>query len=66
MAQGITNAPTTCQRLMQRVMGRISLKEVLGFLADIVLCKTLEGHETRLKHVIQQLRANGLKLSCIV
>lgn len=45
-------------------MGSINLKEVLVFLDDIiVLSCTLEEHETRLKHVFQQLRANGLKLS---
>lgn len=64
MPQGITNAPSTFQRLMEKVMGSINLKEVLVFLDDIIVfSSTLEEHETRLKHVLQQLRDNGLKLS---
>ncbi|TKS65786.1 Retrovirus-related Pol polyprotein [Collichthys lucidus] len=64
MPQGITNAPSTFQRLMERVMGSLNLKEVLVFLDDIIVfSSTLEEHEIRLKHVLQQLRENGLKLS---
>ena len=64
MPQGITNAPSTFQRLMERVMGSINLKEVLVFLDDIIVfSSTLEEHEIRLKHVLMQLRENGLKLS---
>ncbi|KAI3376048.1 hypothetical protein L3Q82_016579, partial [Scortum barcoo] len=64
MPQGITSAPSTFQRLMEKVMGSINLKEVLVFLDDIIVfSSTLEEHETRLKHVLQQLRENGLKLS---
>lgn len=64
MPQGITNAPSTFQRLMERVMGTINLKEVLVFLDDIIVFSTtLEEHEARLQHVLQQLRENGLKLS---
>lgn len=62
--QGITNAPSTFQRLMERCMGSLHLKEVLVFLDDvIVFSSTLKEHETRLLHVLQQLRENGLKLS---
>ena len=64
MPQGITNAPSTFQRLMERCMGSLNLKEVLVFLDDvIVFSSTLEEHETRLLHVLQQLREYGLKLS---
>ncbi|KAJ8004302.1 hypothetical protein DPEC_G00157720 [Dallia pectoralis] len=64
MPQGITNAPSTFQRLMERCMGSLNLKEVLVFLDDIIVfSSTLEEHETRLLHVLQQLRENGLKLS---
>lgn len=31
MPQGVTNAPSTFQRLMERCMGDINLKEVLVF-----------------------------------
>ncbi|GAA6094909.1 uncharacterized protein LOC112847669, partial [Tachysurus ichikawai] len=64
MPQGITNAPSTFQRLMERCMGSLNLKEVLVFLDDvIVFASTLEEHEARLLQVLQQLREHGLKLS---
>ena len=64
MPQGITNAPSTFQRLMERCMGSLNLKEVLVFLDDvIVFSDTKEEHERRLLHVLQQLREYGLKLS---
>ncbi len=62
MPQGITNAPSTFQRLMQRCMG--DLKEVLVFIDDLIFfSKTLEEHETRLMQVLKRLREFGLKLS---
>lgn len=64
MPQGITNAPSTFQRLMEKCMGDINLREVLVFLDDIIVfSKTLEEHETRLTNVLNRLRENGLKLS---
>ncbi|KAL6473545.1 hypothetical protein MHYP_G00171060 [Metynnis hypsauchen] len=64
MPQGITNAPSTFQRLMEKCMGDINLKEVLVFLDDIIVfSRTLEEHEARLLHVLSHLRENGLKLS---
>lgn len=64
MPQGITNAPSTFQRLMEKCMTDINLKEVLVFLDDlIVFSSTLEEHETRLIHVLERLREYGLKLS---
>lgn len=64
MPQGITNAPSTFQRLMEKCMKDINLKEVLVFLDDlIVFSASLEEHEARLLTVLQRLRENGLKLS---
>lgn len=64
MPQGITNAPSTFQRLMEKCMKDINLKEVLVFLDDlIVFSSTLEEHEIRLTHVLERLREYGLKLS---
>lgn len=64
MLQGITNAPSTFQRLMEKCMGDIHLREVLVFLDNlIVFSKSLEEHETRLTNVWNRLRENGLKLS---
>ncbi|CAI5658656.1 unnamed protein product [Oreochromis niloticus] len=64
MPQGITNAPSTFQRLMEKCMGDINLKEVLVYLDDlIVYSETLEQHETRLLHVLNRLKEYGPKLS---
>lgn len=64
MPQGVTNAPSTFQRLMEKCMSDIHLKEVLVFLDDlIVFSNTLEEHETRLIHVLSRLEEYGLKLS---
>lgn len=64
MPQGITNAPSTFQRLMEKCMKDINLKEVLVFLDDlIVFSASLEEHEARLLTVLQRLREYGLKLS---
>lgn len=64
MPQGITNAPSTFQRLMERCMGELNLKQALVFLDDlIVFSSTLEEHEERLMRVLNQLKEFGLKLS---
>lgn len=64
MPQGVTNAPSTFQRLMERCVGDLHLNEVLVFLDDlIVFSKTLEEHETRLMKVLTRLKECGLKLS---
>ena len=64
MPQGVTNAPATFQRLMERCVGSMNLQEVLAFLDDlIVFSPTLEEHETILSQVFDRLRNFGLKLS---
>lgn len=64
MPQGITNAPSTFQRLMERCVGDMNLKEVLVFLDDLIIFSSnLEEHEQRLMRVLHRLRENGLKLS---
>ncbi len=51
MPQGITNAPSTFQRLMERCMGDLNRREVLVFIDDLIFSETLEEHERRLKQV---------------
>ncbi len=64
MPQGVTNAPSTFQRLMEKCMGDLILKEVLVFLDDlIVFSDSLEEHERRLLRVLDRLKEYGLKLS---
>ena len=49
------------QRLMERCVGDMNLKEVLVFLDDIIVfSKTLEEHEVRLMKVLNRLREFGL------
>lgn len=64
MPQGVTNAPSTFQPLMEKCMAEMNLKEVLVFIDDlIVYAPTLEEHEKRLMKVLQRLKEFGLKLS---
>lgn len=63
MPQGVTNAPSTFQRLMEKCMGDMNLKEVVVFLDDlIVFSETLEDHEARLTKVLNCLKEYGLKI----
>ena len=63
MAFGLSNAPSTFQRLMELTMGEIHLKECLIYLDDIIIFSdTLEKHFTRLESVFQRLESAGLKL----
>uniref|UniRef100_A0AAX7VQZ3 Gypsy retrotransposon integrase-like protein 1 n=1 Tax=Astatotilapia calliptera TaxID=8154 RepID=A0AAX7VQZ3_ASTCA len=64
MPQGITNAPSTFQRLMEQCMGPMNLKEVLVFIDDLIIfSSSLEEHEQRLKKVLLWLKEFGLKLA---
>lgn len=64
MPQGVTNAPGTFQRLMEKCMEDINLREVLVFLDDLIIfSETLEEHERRLLKVLSRLREYGLKLA---
>ena len=63
MAFGLTNAPATFQRLMERCMGEYHLRECLIYLDDIIIfSKTFDEHITRLENVFKQLEKHGLKL----
>ncbi|KAJ8333963.1 hypothetical protein SKAU_G00412820 [Synaphobranchus kaupii] len=64
MPQGITGAPATFQRLMERAVGDMNLLQCLVYLDDlIVFGRTLEEHEKRLFKVLDRLEECGLKLS---
>ena len=64
MPQGVTNALSTFQRLMEKCMGDMHLKDLLVFLDDlIVFSRTLEEHEKKLMKVLARLKEFGLKLS---
>lgn len=64
MPQGVTNAPSTFQRLMEHCVGDLNLKEVLVFIDDLIIfSETLEEHEERLLRILTHLKEYGLKLS---
>lgn len=64
MPQGLTGAPATFQRLMEKAVGDMNMLQVLVYLDDlIVFGKTLEEHEERLVKVLDRLREVGLKIS---
>ena len=63
MAFGLTNAPVTFQRLMERCMGEMNLKECLIFLNDIlVFSQNFEEHLEGLQAVFNSFKQHGLKL----
>ena len=64
MPQGITGAPATFQRLMEKAVGDMHLLEALVYLDDIIVFgKTLEEHEQRLLKVLDRLEEIGLNVS---
>ncbi|XP_076850337.1 uncharacterized protein LOC143500204 [Brachyhypopomus gauderio] len=64
MPQGITGAPATFQRLMEKAVGDMNLLQVLVYLDDLIIFgATLEEHEERLFRVLDRLEEVGLKIS---
>ena len=56
MAFGLTNAPVTFQRLMERSMGELNLKECHMFLDDILIfSESFDEHLSRLDAVFSRL-----------
>ena len=63
MAFGLTNAPASFQRLMERCIGDLNLKECLIYLDDIIIfSKTFDEHIKRLDACFERLKQHGLKL----
>ena len=63
MPFGLSNAPSTFERLMERVMAGLQWDILLVYLDDIIVYgKTDDEATTRLKKVLQRLRMAGLKL----
>lgn len=64
MPQGITGAPATFQRLMEKAVGDMNMLQVIVYLDDLIIFgKTLAEHEERLVKVLDRLREVGLKIS---
>jgi hypothetical protein len=59
---GLTNACSTFQRLMERCMGELHLKECLIYLDDIIIfSKTEDEHIKRLESVFRRLKEQNNK-----
>lgn len=62
MPFGLCNAPSTFQRLMERLFGDCRFQSVLLYLDDvIVFSSTIEQHLQRLDQVLSRLETQGLK-----
>ena len=63
MSFGLCNAPSTFERLMERVLAGLHWETLLVYLDDIIVWgRTAEEAISRLETVLQRLRAAGLKL----
>ena len=63
MSQGLVNSLFIFQRLMDKCIGDMKMKEVLIFIDDLILHgKTLEETEERLIKTLKCLQAFGLKV----
>ena len=61
---GLCNAPSTFQRLVERCMGELNMKEIFAFLDDLMIPgRDFEEQLDRLRLVLMKLRLHSLKLS---
>ncbi len=63
---GLTNAPATFQRIMEKAMGELHLRECLVYIDDVIVHgASFDEHLARLGRVFQKLRENKLKLNAL-
>ena len=65
MPFGLINAPATFQRLMERCMGELNLRECLIYLDDVVVFSDdFQSHISKLDAIFNRLQQHNLKLKC--
>ena len=62
MPFGLCNTPATFQRLMERVMGDINLRDCLIYFDDITIFSIFEEHMERFAAMFERLQEHNLKL----
>lgn len=63
MSMGLVNSPLTFQRLMERCVGEMNLKDLVVYMDDLIIfAKDISSHEDRLFRTLERLRHFGLKL----
>lgn len=64
MPMGLTNAPATCQRLMEMVLRGLPWKTCLVYLDDVLIySRSFSEHLQHLEEILSRLQSSGLKLN---
>lgn len=64
MPMGLTNAPATCQRLMEMVLRGLPWKTCLVYLDDVLIySRSFAEHLQHLEEIFGRFQASGLKLN---
>ena len=63
MAMGLTNAPATCQRLMEMVLRGLPWKTCLLYLHDVLIySRSFSEHLQHLEEILSRFQSSGLKM----
>lgn len=64
MPVGLTNAPATCQRLMEMVLRGLPWKTCLVYLDDVLIySRSFSEHLKHLEEILSRFQSSGLKLN---
>jgi len=64
MPMGLTNAPATCQRLMEMLLRGLPWKTCLVYLDDVLIySRSFSEHLQHLEEILSRFQSSGLKLN---